>query len=126
MDASFSNPPAPAPQPAPAYPQGTPPLGHSATLPLSAQEESLFKSAARWAGDPMELAEILSLPYSELLAWLAEPRIEALLAQHDAFLARTQANRARAASTRIADALTKDFDETEDPKERRRIAGPLL
>jgi hypothetical protein len=98
----------------------------SRSHPLSPSEESLFRAAATWAGDPIELAAKFNLHYSELLRWLSQPHITALLAQHDLFTARCQANRARAASTEIADTLTTDFHETQDPKERRRIAGPLL
>jgi HEAT repeat protein len=102
------------------------PLGHSATPPLPPSEEPLFRAAARWAGDPMELADSLHIPYTELLAWLDQPHIHDLLEVHDRFTARCEANRARQAQATVASTLATDFHETQDPKERRRIAGPLL
>jgi hypothetical protein len=126
MDAPLFSPPAsPAPPAAPA-PERTLPLCHSATPPLSPEEETRFRAAARWPGDPFQLAENLGLPYSQLLRWLARPDIVALLDQHAALLARCEANRARHAQSEIAATLTADFQAADDPKERRRISTPLL
>jgi hypothetical protein len=74
----------------------------------------------------MDLAETLNLPYTTLLAWLDQPHIERLLNQHHCFTALCETNRARQTQCHVSTALTTDFHETEDPKERRRIAAPLL
>jgi hypothetical protein len=129
MDAKVT-PPASSSSPSPSgrgWPEGP---GEGAAAPilpvLSPAEESRFRAAARWSGDPMELAEVLHLPYSELLHWLAEPRIERLLDQHHRFTALCETNRQRETKLKVSTALTTDFDDTEDPKERRRISNPLL
>jgi hypothetical protein len=126
MDA-IRTPPASAPSPSPSArgrPQGS---GEGTAAPiLTAVEESRFRAAARWSGDPFELAERLKLPYSELLRWLNEPHIAALLQQHDLITARTETNRQREIKLKVSTSLTTDFDQTQDPKERRRLSNPLL
>ena len=94
--------------------------------PLTPEDEARFRAVARHAGDPIGLAESLGLPYSELLAWVSRPRIQFLLDQHQKLLAHCEANRARQASAHIAARLTDDFNQTDDPKERRRVATPLM
>src|SRR4051812_21674531 len=94
--------------------------------PLTPAEEARFTAAARWSGDPAELAGSLGIPYSELLHWLAQSRIAALLDQHHRFLAHCEANRARQAQTQVSSKLTQDFQDADDPRERRRISTPLL
>jgi hypothetical protein len=67
--------------------------------PLTPEEEARFAAVARWPGDLGALAARLTIPHAALHQWVSTPRIQSLLAQHRALVARIEANKDRQAKT---------------------------